>query len=42
MRDYIADLYDMDPNILVYAHRPFANIEEQHRAFVENWNERVG
>lgn len=42
MRYYIADLHDMDPNILVYTHRPFANVEEQHRVFVEKWNKRVG
>ena len=41
MRYYIADLHDMDENIIMYTHRPFKNIDEQHESFVTKWNERV-
>lgn len=41
MRYFIADLHDMDPNIITYTHRPFSDVDEQHRHFVKAWNERV-
>jgi calcineurin-like phosphoesterase family protein len=41
MRYYIADLHDMDPNMICYYRRPFDSVEEQHRVFVNNWNDTV-
>lgn len=41
MRYYIADLHDMDENVILYTHRPFANAQEQHDEFVKRWNETV-
>lgn len=41
MKFYIADLHDMDENIILYTHRPFDNAQEQHNAFVSNWNSKI-
>lgn len=41
MKYFIADLHDKDENVLLYEHRPFATVEEQHYKFIENWNNKV-
>lgn len=41
MKFYIADLHEMNPDVLLYTHRPFCDVRQQHDALVENWNERV-
>ena len=42
MRFIIADTHFCDKNIIPFANRPFADVEEMNNAMIEKWNSVVG
>lgn len=38
MRYFISDLHNYDPNIIMYEHQNFEDIEEKRSTIVKNWN----
>ena len=41
MKYFIADLHNMDNNILTYEHRPFKSVEDMRNTIIKNWNNTV-
>ena len=41
MNYYISDLHIGHANVIRFDKRPFADLNEMHRAIIENWNRRV-
>lgn len=41
MNYYISDLHIGHANIVRFDNRPFADLNEMHRAIIDNWNSRV-
>ena len=41
MNYYISDLHIGHANVIRFDKRPFADLNEMHRAIIDNWNSRV-
>lgn len=41
MRFFIADLHNMDKNVMMYEHRPFESVYHMRNEMIKRWNEKI-